>query len=552
MKILRAVGLYALLTVVLTFPLALRLRIMDPGDSAYFAWAVGWEIHALKTDPLRLPHGNIYHPSRYALFMDEPILGTTLLVLPAALFTDDAVLLFNLARLLTYLASALAAYLLARELGCGEGPSLLAGAVFAFSPIRTDQLAHLSTLGTQWLPLALLFVFRFARTARARDGVLAALFYALSAYACGYHGLIGLLVLPLAVLPLLWKRWHLLPRAVPGLIALVLALLPLQLLHRAPFAAEKFVRPEAHAIFHSAGLESFFATSSSNWIWGELTTPFRSLGSNNLFPGLVVPGLAVAGAWRLWRARRRPSREAVALALLIVGATFVALGPEIHLMGETLSASPYRWLRRALPPLQGIRASSRAGIFIALAFASLAALGAKVWRQRPRLLALVFLAALAETLIVPISMPAWAHVIDSSKPIPPVYEWLKVQPVEVAVVELPIGKGDFSRPAFDEAVYMVKSTWHWKRLVNGYAGVEPAQYQKVRELTRRFPSAESIELLRAMKVQYILLNRGGYGPNQWARIERDLPAFEECCLDRVAEFPGVTVFGIRPPAPADR
>lgn len=549
MKILRAIGLYALLTVVLTFPLALRLRIMDPGDSAYFAWAIGWEVHALKTDPLSLPHGNIYHPSRFALFMDEPILGTTLLVLPAAPFTDDAVLLFNLARLLTFLASALAAYLLARELGCGEGPSLLAGAVFAFSPIRTDQLAHLSTLGTQWLPLALLFVFRFARTARPRDGVLAALFYALSAYACGYHGLIGLLVLPLALLPLLWKRWHLLPKAVPAVIVLGLALLPLQLLHRAAFAPENFVRPEAHAVFHSASLESFFATSSSNWVYGELTTPFRTLGSNNLFPGLMAPGLAIAGVWRLWRARRRPSREAVALALLIVGAALVALGPEIHLMGQTLSPSPYRWLRRALPPLQGIRASSRAGIFIALALASLAALGAKAWSRRPRLLALAFVAALAETLIVPISMPAWAQVIDTSQPIPPVYEWLKVQPVEVAVVELPIGKGDFSRPAFDEAVYMVKSTWHWKRLVNGNAGVEPAQYQKVRELTRRFPSQESIDLLRAMKVQYILLNRGGYGPNQWARIERDLPAFEECCLDRVAEFPGVDVFGIRP---ADR
>ncbi len=552
MKILRAVGLYALLTVALTYPLAFRMTIMDPGDSAYFAWAIGWEVHALKSDPLRLPHGNIYHPSRYALFMDEPILGTTLLVLPAALFTDDAVLLFNLARLLTYLVSALAAYLLARELRCGEAPSLLAGAVFALSPIRTDQLAHLSTLGSQWLPLALLFLFRFARSARPRDGVLAALFYALSAYACGYHGLIGLLILPLAGLPLVWRRWHLLTRAIPGLIVLGLTLIPLQLLHRAAFSSEDFERPEAHAVFHSAGIESFFATSSSNWIWGELTTRFRSLGSNNLFPGLVVPAIAVAGAFRLWRARRRPSREAVALTLLIAGAVLVALGPEVRLMGETLFPSPYLWLRRALPPLQGIRALSRAGIFIALSLSCLFGLGVRAWSHRPRLLACIAFVALAETLMIPVSMPAWAQVIDSRKPIPPVYQWLRAQPAEVAVVELPIVKGDFSRPGFDESIYMVRATWHWQRLVNGVAGVEPRYYQRVRELVRRFPSTESIDLLRASKVQYILLNRGGYGPNQWARIERDLPGFEECCLERVAEFPGVTVYGIRPLAPLDR
>ena len=100
--------------------------------------------------------------------MDEPVLGTTVLVLPLALFTDDAVLLYNVVRLLTFLLSALTAYWLAKELGAGEWAALLAGALFAFSPIRTDQVAHLSTLGTQWWPLVLLFTIRFARGAGRR------------------------------------------------------------------------------------------------------------------------------------------------------------------------------------------------------------------------------------------------------------------------------------------------------------------------------------------------------------------------------------------------
>src|SRR6185503_15279631 len=107
--------------------------------------------------------------------MDEPILGTSVLVAPLFPFTGDPVLLYNVARLLTFAASGLSAYLLARELGCAEGPSLVAGAAFAFSPIRTDQIAHLSTLGTQWMPLVLLFLHRFFRTGRLADGLLAAL-----------------------------------------------------------------------------------------------------------------------------------------------------------------------------------------------------------------------------------------------------------------------------------------------------------------------------------------------------------------------------------------
>ena len=207
MRLLRALALFAALTALLTWPLAANLTVMDAGDSAFFAWEIGWELHALTTDPSQLPHANIFHPLRYTLGMDEPVLGTTLLVLPLAPFTSDAVLLFNLARLLTFLVSALTAWWLARELGASEGPALLAGAAFAFSPIRTDQIAHLSTLGTQWLPLVVLFACRFARTGRTIHALLAALFFVLTFLACGYHGVIALAVLTPAFLVLLWGHW---------------------------------------------------------------------------------------------------------------------------------------------------------------------------------------------------------------------------------------------------------------------------------------------------------------------------------------------------------
>src|SRR4030095_14971703 len=108
---------------------------------------------------------------------------------------SDAVLLYNVARLLTFVLSGVTAYACARGLGAGDRASLLAGAAFAFSPIRTDQLAHLSTLGTQWLPLVVLFLFRFFREGRVRDALLAAAAFVLSAFACGYYGVIAMIVL---------------------------------------------------------------------------------------------------------------------------------------------------------------------------------------------------------------------------------------------------------------------------------------------------------------------------------------------------------------------
>jgi hypothetical protein len=103
------------------------------------------------------------------------------------------------------------------------------------------------------------------------------------------------------------------------------------------------------------------------------------------------------------------------------------------------------------------------------------------------------------------------------------------------------------RPAHHESIYLVQSTrGHWKRLVNGYAGIEPAPYLDLRERSRHFPSEDAIDALRARGVRFVILHRGGYGPNKWARIERDLPRFA-ADLREVARFGGDTVYELQPP-----
>lgn len=545
---LRALALYAVLTVVLTWPMANRLHVMDAGDSAFFAWQIGWQLHALKTDVRQFPHGNIFHPLRYTLAFDEPVIGTTLLILPFAPFTDDAVWLFNVARLLTFLLSGFTAYLLARELGCGEGAALVAGTGFGFSLIKSDQIAHLSTLGTQWLPLVVLYTFRYSRTGRLRDAMLAGLFYVLETLACGYHGLIGAAVLPLAALPLLWGRWRLVPRAVPAVIAAALALLPLYALHRAGLDPLQYVRGPEETTLYSASLETFFATQPWNWIYGELTAPFRT-AANELFVGLTRPIVILIAAWYAWRERRRPSTVVVSFVVMGLAGALIALGPEVRWRGHTLFPGPFAWLREIVPAFQMIRVPSRAGVFIALAVSMLSARALVRWEGRRVLLTVVFALFVVETLIIPIPMPDWAKVVDTRKPPPPVYDWLAAQPGDFAVVELPILdiRGVFENPAYHESIYMVHSTRHWKRLLNGYAGIEPPHYVELREKAKRFPSAESIAMFRAQGARYVILHWEAYGPFKSARISRDLNRFRGD-LAMVGSFGPDSVFELLPAA----
>ncbi len=551
MKTLRAAGLYALFTVVLTWPLVTLLKVTDAGDTAFFAWEIGWTLHALRTDPLQLPDGNIFYPMRDTLGLDEPIFGTTLLALPLSPFSSDAVLLHNVLRLLTFLLSGLGVYWLARELSVGEGPALLAGALFAFSPIRTDQMiAHLSTLGTQWWPLVLLFTIRFARRGRTRDALLAALFFVLAFLACGYHGVIAIAVLPPALAILFWGRWRRLPAAAVASALAALALLPLYEMHRRALAPEHYARTTAETVRYSASLETFLSTSRANRVYGELTDAVRAAGPNNLFPGLVVPGLVVAGAVVLARRRERPSREALALAAVLLVAALVALGPRIRALGHDLGPGPWALLREA-PLFQMIRVTSRAGVFIALPLVTLAALALARLRLRPIALASLAVVALAETVVAPIPIAPWSKLIDTRKPPPPVYRWLASQPGRDAVVELPMldAYASARRPAFHESVYMVYSTVHWKPLVNGYAGIEPAGHARLRELLRGFPSRASLEALRAAGARFVIVHRRGYGPYQWERLQKGMTEALAGPLTEVEGFGPDFVYELQPAGP---
>ena len=547
MRSLRALLLYMVLTVAFTWPLPALLHVTEAGDAGFFAWTVGWEVHALRTDPRQLPHANIFHPLRFTLFMDEPVLGTTALVLPLAPFTADGVLLFNLARLLTFVFSGLTAYWLARELGAGEAAALLAGAAFTFSPIRTDQLAHLSTLGTQWLPLTLLFLHRLARTGAVRDSLLAGLFFALSTMACGYHGVIALAVLPPFALVLFWRRWPRPPALAAGPLLAAALLLPLYLLHRAALGPLGFVRGSAETVLYSAGLETFFATAARNRVWGALTGELRGL-PNDLFPGLVPVVMVALAAAVLYRRRQAPSRDAVALAVLLATAVAVALGPEVHVFGRPLFPGPFALLRE-LPLFRMIRVPSRAGIFIAL---PLAVLLAKAVDLLPSLrgarLAAVAALVLAETVIAPIDVPAWTRVVDTRRPPPAVDAWLAAQPPGTPIVELPLLALDsvFEHAACHDSVYMVRSLAHFQRLANGYAGLDPPAVARLRALARTspFPAPPFLEALRAQGVRYVVVHGACYGPNRWARLEASLAA-APAGLGEVARFGSDRVLELR-------
>ena len=505
----------------MTWPFAARLRIIDAGDSAYFTWAVGWQTHAILTDPLSLPHGNFYAPSRFTFFMDEPVLGTGLLVLPLSWFTDDAIFLFNVARLLTWILTGLFTWRLARDIGLDPPAALATGAFFAFSPIRVDQVAHLSTLGTQWIPLVYLFARRFCLEPTIVDAVRTGLFFALSFLACGYHGLFFSVLLPISLLPFLVtpQARRILVRGIAAVITASFFLYPLYALSREALGPLRFERSTADTLKYAASLETFLAANRWNRVWGGLTENLRG-DPGNLFPGLVVialAALAIAGLRRRIPVESR--RFVVGLVVLALASALLALGPEIRFRGATLAPGPFALLRDYVPVFSNIRATGRAGIFLAFPLAVLAGVALQS-RRRPALASTIaLLAFLFEARIAPIPTPSFTNVIDSRAETPKVYQWLREQPKGTIVAELPARPAsDLARPAFHDSIYMVWSTRHWQPLVNGFAGVETPLVQRYRATAPSFPEAEALDVIKEAGARYVVVHLRGYGPNQRERL----------------------------------
>lgn len=516
---------------------------MEAGDSSYFAWAMAWTTRALLTDPLSLPHANTLHPLRYTLFLDEPIVATSVLSLPLRILTTDPIVLLNLVRLLTFFLTALGVRALGLSLGLSPLAAFAAGAVFSFSSNRVSSPAHISVLGTQFLPLYLLFLHRWAREGSARAAALAGLFFGLSAWACGYQALLAAAILPVPILLLIEKRaaWKTAPIGLATAIAL---LLPLWWLHRQALEPLRYERTADETVFFSAPLEGLFSTSASNRVWGALTENLRSIVEADLFQGLTVlalSGLAVFSVRRLEPGRKR---SVAVYASLAAGAVLVALGPEIRLFGTTVLPGPFAALRE-FEVFRMIRVPARASVFVALGLAMLAAFGLDRITRPALRVALVFL-ALLEATVAPLNVVAADRCLRAGDETLPVYAWLRNQPGSAPVIELPILPNDglFQRPRFDDSVYLLHSTVHWKPLINGYAGTEPPEYRITREVMKDFPSEASLTRLRALGVGHVIVHLRGFGPNRRPTIEARLKDFA-ADLGEAARFGDDLVLEVR-------
>jgi len=534
-------SLYLLLAVASFYPQSLHPwdTVAYIGDSMESVYLVAWNVHQFFRDPRHLFDANILYPNRQVLAFTDHRLLPSVLVAPVIWATGNPVLAYNLALALGLLLAAMAGRHLARSLGLDPVGAWAAGALYAFHTYQVNEGPRLNVVFHGFLPLAVAELVRFLKTGERRHAWTTAGLMLLQGLSSNYHMLYGCLVLGLVTIGSLVARPAVTAGRAPSLAlaaaAAALLWLPVALPYVNAARAPGYVRELPAGV----DLEHYVSTTPTNVFYGPMGARVRLVERGPHFVGffsLALAGLAL-GAWalsggpesspctllpaRVWV----PAAAAVALFLIVL-----SLGKDVVVFGHKLGPGPYRLLYDGVPGFGLVRYPERLALPAMLFVGLLAGRALTLLRAgNLRLPAMVLAAVIPLEHLSPLPL---TEQVPVGGDVPAVYGWLSRNPVR-AVAEVPTRGEGLVRM---ETVEMYFSTYHFKPLIQGFAGYPPLLGNLLRRLAAEFPSEVSLDGFQRVGVDTVVVHHGR--PEGRELYQRLPEAVATGRIVRVARFAG--------------
>ena len=528
---------FTVMSIIMTYPLITKMGTAalggGGGDGTYFIWLVGWvqkALFQLRIYPFFARYMN--YPQGWNLATTDITPAMVAIAMPGSLLFGPT-WGFNFAMLLSFILSGWAMYLWVKHLTGDPIAGLVAGTVFAFLPYRMVHFAvgHLSLAGTQWFPFYFWGLFdllkqeKFSWKPVLMAGIAAGLIGLTSPY---YVYMTGLITVVFLLGFILFKGFIRLKQAVfwKSLLAfgvLAVLLVGFSMIPYLTLNSENGLvstRSVEYLNRYSASPTDFVIPSIKQFLWGNwIDTTFSPevFQESTLYIGAVAFVLAVI-AWFKRRQLRYP--ELLGIAILVAAAGFVlALGIQLHWLGSTRLPQalqtvfhrkdmpyfylPSYYLYQYLPFFSKMRVMMRFGLFTLIFTSLMAGLGAylltKSASQNVRrwvglgLLVLVFIDFYPG--ILKGFSPTHARPVDA---------WLATQPNTGTLAQFPFDEESSQAQVYNTLV-------NQKPFLGGYfSSYGPEQYTRIAPVMNKFPSQESVDLLRQLGVSYVVVDSSRY------------------------------------------
>jgi hypothetical protein len=504
----RAALIFLALAVLHTWPIASaphRLSLNHNADAQLVEWIVSWVAQTLPTHPSHLWQGNIFQPGQDSLTFAEPLIVPAIAGAPVYWLGGSPVLMANLLTITGLALTGLAGWWVVTRWTGSPRAGLVAGTLLAFNPHLLTRLPHLQAVNAWGLILACYF----ADQALRRQGPWwpLAIIWPLVAGTSLY-----LLLFTAGAVVLLAMVEMAELRSIRGAIRFAVTtafggLLAVPLLW--PHLTHGITRPLFQVADFSATPAGYLTSMSR--LYRGVTARFFTTDIDVFFPGVIAIGLAALGVVVATRRETpRPMRwRTLWLILMAVLGFVLSLG----------TATPlYGWLYNLLPPLQGIRAAARFGIWYLTAIAVLSGF-AIAWlerRMRPALIPWMVTAVIAGVTIENLMAPVRTTPFNG---LPAVYSVVKNDPQPVLLVEFPFFPPDAMAL---NGEYVLNATAHWRPVANGFSGITPTPYRELSKTLWFFPDQEAIDTLLRMGATHAMVHLEVFGEREAPKVIRDL------------------------------
>lgn len=523
-------------------------------DPLFYAWNLSHNVRSATQRFKDLLDTNIFYPETNTLAFSDTLFAQTLFTAPIIVLTENPVLAENLYILSTFPMAALAMFFLSYYLTGHAWASALSGLFYAFSYPRLSQIGHLPAISSQWLPLFFLYLIKYLRKEKLVNLAVSFFWYVLSITSTVYF---GIFLIPLAavvfMLEVIGRPFTRIGRimrnffilGIPAIVILVIVLFPYIRL-RAEYPGIKRSLEDSAKL--SAVPIDYISVLPTSWL-GDIGFPVNT-NERSLYPTITLLSLALFSFVIAMKSQRK---TVLIFGLIAAGAFVLSFGPFISPEANTASPSnrlPYYYLYKIFPLLQSVRVPARWSIFVILGLSALASITLSRLMKQPErkyigvLIALVFLAEVWQTQTPFVSVPLGNNL-------PPVYRFIESAPDDSIIVEVPFHPEWTGRPMEDqlrlsyneisendvfamEAYRTYFSSYHRKRMLNGYSGYFPNIYHDHASIFDKFPTPHAIEILRQLRIRYILVHADQYTSQPFLDVERFIRKYP--MLKKVQQF----------------
>ncbi|MHC1686991.1 MAG: hypothetical protein AB9879_04710 [Methanothrix sp.] len=501
-------------------------KYLELGDPAFNTWVLAWDVHSLTTDPINLFNTNIFYPfTKNTLAFSEHLIADMLVAFPIIMITHNPILAYNLILVISFILSGFGVFLLIKYYLNDNYSAFIGGAIFAFCIIRFAHFGHLQLLTAQWIPFVLLYLDKFLREADYKNLIFLYIFYVLqilSSWYLAFYITISIGVYALCVFMIdketrknLYQHPYQM-KLILFLICTISSVAPFAIPYLQIAQEYGFIRTLGEVSSFSADIGDYFLTPINNLVYGRSSYPFqvnRNTAEHSMFPGMSAIILSIYGLFLLSKIEFNKKNK---LALIIISnkiqttylilaliAFILSLGYPLHFFGHVLNIDlPYKYLFEYFPGFKSMRVPSRFGFIVMLSLSVLAGYGmnkfikSKSNIKKTAISSIVLLIIIIESTNIPLC----SDTMPIGQEIPDVYKWLANEKGDFAIAEIP-------SDIWSDTKYMYFSTYHWKKLINGYSGFFPDFYLENMSAIMSFPSLESIDRLNTIGAKYLIVHK---------------------------------------------